>query len=230
MNLFIFWDHPMTGRRQGQKRDRQRRITTAANALFAAQGYAETTMQEIADSADLAVGTLYNYFRAKPELLAAILRRETEDLLTAGERILEIPSVAPAEAVSELFDAYAESLAAHPRRLWRELTCAAFGEPDSLGAGVFESDRLLIAQVASYLDRLRERGAVAPGVDPGRLAIALYAIYFTWWNTYLVNEAMPLDDLRREIRHGVHLVLAGNLTDAGGPEGSHRDQLEEMNP
>jgi AcrR family transcriptional regulator len=220
----------MTGRRQEQKHDRQQRITTAASALFAAQGYAKTTMQEIADSADLAVGTLYNYFRAKPELLAAILRRETEDLLTAGERIFERPSPTPAEAVSELFDAYAGSLAAHPRELWRELTCAAIGEPDSLGAGVFESDRLLIAQVASFLVRLLGRGVVAPGVDPGRLAIALYAIYFSWWNTYLVNEEMALDDLRREIRHGIRLVLAGNLTRAGEPDGSTHDNLGEMDP
>lgn len=218
----------MTGRRQQQKHDRQQRIVAAATALFAAQGYAETTMQEIADSADLAVGTLYNYFRAKPELLAAILRRETEDLLAAGGRILERPSLPPAEAVSELLDAYTGSLAANPRKLWRELTCAAYGEPESLGAGVFESDRLLIAQIAAFLERLRERGTLAPGVEAGRLAIALYAIYFTWWNTYLVNEAMTHDDLRREIGHGVRIVLAGNLTHAGGPDGSPHNDLEEM--
>jgi AcrR family transcriptional regulator len=216
----------MPGRREKQKRDRQRRILTAASALFASKGYAETSMQEIADAADLAVGTLYNYFRAKPDLLVAILRHETEELLAAGARILEQPTGAPLDAVCELIDAYAGLLAAHPRGLWRELSRAALGEPEPLGARVFESDLRLIAQIATFLDRLDERGALVQGVDSGRLAIAVYAIYFTWLNAYLVNEAMTLDDLRREIRHGVAAVLGGNLVRAGATTTQRSETLE----
>jgi AcrR family transcriptional regulator len=216
----------MAGRRQKQKRDRQQRILAAASALFASQGYAETSMQEIADAADLAVGTLYNYFRAKPDLLVAILRRETEELLAAGAGILERSTGAPLDAVCELIDAYAGLLTAHPRGLWRELSSAALGEPEPLGARVFESDLRLIAQIATFLDRLDERGALVQGVDSGRLAIAVYAIYFTWLNAYLVNEAMTLDDLRREIRHGVAVVLGGNLVRAGETTTQQSETLE----
>jgi AcrR family transcriptional regulator len=205
----------MEGRRQKQKRSRQHRILSAARALFTAKGYAETAMHEIAASADLAVGTLYNYFPCKPDLLVAIVRRETEDALAAGGRILEHPSQDPLDAVTELIDAYVQPLAAHDRTLWREVVCAALSEPITIGARVFESDLCLIAQLASFLESLRQRGVLVPDVDCGRLAIALYAIYFTWANAYLVSEGMTLDDLRNEIRYGIRALLRGMLARAG---------------
>jgi len=207
----------VAGRRQRQRHDREQRILAAASALFSGRGYTETTMQEIADSANLAVGTLYNYFRTKPELLAAILRREIRGLLAAGGKILAHASPDPEEAVIELLRSYADSMASHPRKLWRELAGAAIGGPESLAAGTFEADQLLIAQIVSLLDRLHRRGALARDVEAGRLAIALYAIYFTWWNAYLVSDAMTLDELLRELGHGVRLVLTGNLTHVGAP-------------
>jgi AcrR family transcriptional regulator len=216
MNWFIyevihFCDARMDGRRQRQKRSRQQRILSAARVLFAAKGYAETAMHEIAASADLAVGTLYNYFSCKPDLLVAIVRRETEEALAAGGRILEHPSPDPLEAVTELIDAYVQPLAAHDRKLWREVVCAAFSEPNTIGARVFESDLRLIAQLASFFESLRERGVPVADVDCGRLSIALYAIYFTWFNAYLMSEGMTLDDLRREIRYGIRALLRGML-------------------
>jgi AcrR family transcriptional regulator len=180
-------------------------------------------MQEIADAADLAVGTLYNYFRCKPDLLVAIVRRDTEDLVAAGRAILERSRRDPLAGVTELVDSYARALDAHDRTLWRELTCAALSDPTSVGARVFESDLLLIAQIASFLEGLRANGALVPDADCGRLAIAIYAIYFTWLNAYLVNETMSLDELRQEIRYGVGAVLAGARTVAArSAEGSPR--------
>ena len=79
----------MSGRREQQKRSREGRILRAAARHFAARGYAATAMEDVAESAGLAVGTLYNYFRSKPELLLAILHRETEELLRAAERHAE---------------------------------------------------------------------------------------------------------------------------------------------
>lgn len=74
----------MTGDEQGRGRKRfeerrQRRIArrrseilAAAARVLADKGYANTTTKEIADAADIAEGTLYNYFGGKREILLAI--------------------------------------------------------------------------------------------------------------------------------------------------------------
>jgi len=55
----------------GDKRRQQ--ILDAALDLFAKQGYAESTMPEIARSAGLATGTIYIYYPSKRELFIAVI-------------------------------------------------------------------------------------------------------------------------------------------------------------
>ena len=48
-------------------------IEEAAFELFMEQGYHATSMRQIADKADLALGGIYNHFSSKEEIFAAIL-------------------------------------------------------------------------------------------------------------------------------------------------------------
>jgi len=50
---------------------RTREITDAAYRVFARRGFAEATMQEIADEAGLSVGALYQYFDSKDDMVIA---------------------------------------------------------------------------------------------------------------------------------------------------------------
>ncbi|MCS7295306.1 MAG: TetR/AcrR family transcriptional regulator [Dehalococcoidia bacterium] len=61
----------------------RRAILDAAAKLFREQGYAKTSIIEIADLADVGVGTLYGYFRSKHDLLQEVLRTHA---LEARER------------------------------------------------------------------------------------------------------------------------------------------------
>lgn len=71
-------------RRQRRIDRRRREIVDAAIRIIAEQGYANTTTKAIADAADMAEGTLYNYFPSKRDLLVAILQQyqlEVDELL-----------------------------------------------------------------------------------------------------------------------------------------------------
>jgi len=57
------------GRRERAKQDKHERIMTAARELFVEQGVSGVTTQQIADRADVAIGTLYRYASTKAELL-----------------------------------------------------------------------------------------------------------------------------------------------------------------
>jgi AcrR family transcriptional regulator len=201
----------MAHRREQQKRGRERRILLAATHFFSTKGYAETTMEDVAASARLAVGTLYNYFRSKPELLLAILQRETEELLAAAQQRVDDPSDDPTDAIAAVIDAYLVVSAHHDRKLWRDLFAAAIAEPSTIGAAAFRADLQLIAQLTSLLQRLRDRGMLGAHVEPGRAAIALYGTYFVWFAASLVDEDVTIDRLREEVRRGVEIVTRGLL-------------------
>jgi AcrR family transcriptional regulator len=70
-------------RRQRRIDRRRAEILASAARLFAERGFANTTTREIAESADVAEGTLYNYFANKREILLAIAH-ETEAPMEAA--------------------------------------------------------------------------------------------------------------------------------------------------
>jgi AcrR family transcriptional regulator len=65
--------------------DKRQRILEAARKRFRHYGVRKTTMQEIARDADVAVGTLYLYFKDKDDLLVAC----TEEYVTRHRRQAE---------------------------------------------------------------------------------------------------------------------------------------------
>jgi TetR/AcrR family fatty acid metabolism transcriptional regulator len=84
-------------RRERQMAARLEQILDAAAHLFAERGFHRTTTKDIAEAADVAEGTLYNYFETKNDLLFAILERLSEsDLPQAGL----VPGVAGFSQVS----------------------------------------------------------------------------------------------------------------------------------
>lgn len=91
------------GRRERNKAEKRRRIAAAAAELFAAQGYARTTTQQVAHAADVADGTVFRYATTKPELLLMVLNEQLVPLLDAG-RAEAASAATVAEAVLDLME------------------------------------------------------------------------------------------------------------------------------
>jgi len=60
-------------RRRREKEMRYRTILEAAESLFARQGYQQTSIEQIADKAEVSVGTVYFYFKKKEEILINLM-------------------------------------------------------------------------------------------------------------------------------------------------------------
>lgn len=69
--------------RQERSRRTVERILDAATRIFHEQGYSAATTNDIADEADVSVGSLYQYFPNKDALLVALTTRHIEHT-TAG--------------------------------------------------------------------------------------------------------------------------------------------------
>ena len=68
----------MRKRRKREKERHRREILEAALAVFAEKGYHQATMQEIAQQAEFAVGTLYLFFPSKKALYEALVWEEAQ--------------------------------------------------------------------------------------------------------------------------------------------------------
>ena len=64
---------------------RRRELLVAAEALFAKNGFFKTTMAEIADEAEFAMGTLYQMFKSKEEIYLSLVDEKVTAYLSEVE-------------------------------------------------------------------------------------------------------------------------------------------------
>lgn len=78
-------------RREREKLRQSKEILAAALMLFSERGYHSVSMQEIAEKAEFAIGTLYKFFRNKEELYQAVVLEQSDRFHDALVRAIEAP-------------------------------------------------------------------------------------------------------------------------------------------
>ena len=76
------------GRRERKKEEIRNRIVDRAIRLFEEKGFDNVTMEGIAEAADVAKGTLYNYFPVKEAILSSYVQKYAKDLAPEVDRII----------------------------------------------------------------------------------------------------------------------------------------------
>ena len=76
-------------RREREKLRQRDELLAAALELFSAKGYHNVSMQEIAEKAEFAVGTLYKFFRDKEDLYKVLIKTKAEEFHTVLKEVLK---------------------------------------------------------------------------------------------------------------------------------------------
>ena len=162
---------PRTTHRQRQALATRAQIITAARRLFAARGYAGTTIQAIADESGVAVPTIYDAFRSKRGIL------EGARLAMLAES--EIPALM-LEAIAEPDPARKLDLAAKWIRQQMERSSdviRAFREGSRFDPEVAADHRRILdnrgRSMARFIDSLAD--ALDPGVSKREATDVLWA-------------------------------------------------------
>lgn len=108
---------------------RRREIDDTASELFHANGYAATSVRDIARALDMQGASLYAHIASKEDLLWAIVEWAASAFEQAADRaIADTPSSDPVERLAALVEAHIEVVTADPERSsvfvteWRHLS------------------------------------------------------------------------------------------------------------
>jgi TetR/AcrR family transcriptional regulator, cholesterol catabolism regulator len=172
-------------RRERRKLDVTRRIRRAALELFHEKGYDATTVEEIAERADVAKGTFFNHFPRKDALLLAlgeeVLDRIEEQLgpVAAWEGAVDHQVLRFFLAISELAgrdrDLTRVMLIENMRNCWMQ------ADPDPVELRFQEALRTILARAA-------ERGELRPHVQIGAAVKLLEALHLSTVVDWLRTE------------------------------------------
>ena len=101
-------------RKKRERNQRKEEILSIALALFSKRGFKNVSMQEIADTAEYAVGTLYNLFGSKDALFQELYEKSSSQMKVAVLNIFEGPETEVKRlflffrSIPDLLEAHAE--------------------------------------------------------------------------------------------------------------------------
>jgi AcrR family transcriptional regulator len=195
-----------SSRRERRKEETLRRIETVAWDLFRRRGYEATSTREIAEGADIAAGTFFNYFPEKRSLLIHLMQRQID---SAADRAFEamVPSTLERE-LTELFAALTQCYAKE-RRLSRvfikELLFTDGQRRTESAAWTFG----LVQRISDLVDRAQRRGELDPSIDPMDAAQQVFSTHYFGLVTWLGGTIPSRDAQEERFRASLRLLLRG---------------------
>jgi AcrR family transcriptional regulator len=167
----------IASRKEREKAQRREAIQEAAMHLFFDQGFERTTMDQIAERAELSKGTLYLYFSSKAELYVSLILQGFNLLaVSLGEKLKDMPPEADPFERGRLwlFEFIEHSLKhrEHFRITQYFLTDEARSNisqemVDEVNAG----HRAFLSMIATLVEEAKDQGLAAQTVDAHSFAV-----------------------------------------------------------
>jgi AcrR family transcriptional regulator len=174
------------------------RVLEAAEAVFSAGG-ADASLEAVARTAGVGIGTLYRHFPTREALFEAVYRREVQHLGDLAEK-LQVQKMDPVEALRQWMRSNVRFVAT--KKGMSAALALAVDKNSKLVS--FSSDRLARA-VGGLLDRAIAAGEIRDDVSPEDLLRALVGMCYMhdqpgWQTSVLRLVDVFIDGLR--IRSG----------------------------
>jgi AcrR family transcriptional regulator len=195
----------VSDRRARRRQEARDRVYRAAVELFVERGFDATTMDDIADRADVARATVFNYFQRKTTFLDewATLRRQ-KALAAVQRRHLSD------HALPEILTRYMIELARLSTRARAE-TVALMGAAIHT-TNVFGNPHLA-HEMARFIARAQAAGEVRADVEAEIAGTLVATGYFAVLSQWIAEEPMPFD-LESRLLQMVDLICAGLIAPA----------------
>jgi AcrR family transcriptional regulator len=144
-------------------------ILETAGRLFSEQGYQATSVGDVANAAGVSLGTVYQYFRDRSDLVAALLQSNVSRMLSQTDVVWRVSEGRAGlyRVLHNFVASYAER--AEMAQVWEEV-CHL---DDDLADLRRTLSRVFTAVVARELRRAGRAGLIRDDLDPDQAAVAL---------------------------------------------------------
>ncbi len=195
-------------KRQTDKTDKRRAILDAAVEVFARHGFSDATINDVAEKANIAGGTVYLYFKNKEDLLIQAMNEIISSRLAEIKKIIshEINSL---DRLYKMILLHVELFSRNPYVVkfmvseWRQSDDFYQLNPE------FNPFREYLDYVTSLCQEAIDTGSIGK-LNPRTLAYIIVGtmdFVLTQWITKCepLDPYLVADEVRQILRHGVHI-------------------------
>lgn len=199
----------MSGRRASQKAKRRLAMLAGAARLFEKQGYAATTIDEIASAAGVGVATVYKYFTSKQGIVIALLEPDLRSMLARAQRVVEHPHSDPATSMVALLSAYRNLGGRNwaSRELLRLTVYPGIGNEGRLTELVREAESKTQAQIRTLLKAQCAAGRLRRRLPLADATAVIFALLNQHFALFLSDPRPRFSEIFRRLARCVRLVF-----------------------
>jgi AcrR family transcriptional regulator len=196
-------------RRVDKFAERRDQLAAAALRTLAEQGYARTSLRDIAQNSAFSHGVLHYYFADKVELITYCVRKYKAECVTRYDAI-----VATAGTADELREGLGVAMAATLRedaamhRLWYDLRNQSLFE-EAFRADAHAIDQSLQAMIWRIATRFAELSGTEVGVTPPVAYAVMDGVFQNALIAYLGGDESAPDALEATVRQLMRCFLGG---------------------
>jgi AcrR family transcriptional regulator len=194
------------GRRERKKLAARAAILDASSRLFVEQGFEGTRIETIARDADVGIGTVYNHFLTKADILAAILMADIGEVVAGTRALVERGGPSAAEVLGPAVGVLLGVMERRSRTLWRDLIGHALLDGGELGAAYRRAESVLLGVVREGLDRLRAGGCIAKTYPAAEGADIAFALAKAGIYRYVFDDDIEATDVVRDVMRQLAIV------------------------
>ena len=187
----------MPSRKEREREFHRRFILERAVTLFADHGFEATTMDMIAEAAEVSKGTVYNYFSSKQELFRILIEWGSGRAREIGEETLSMPDTSRLDRLRtfiQLFLEFFETGRDIHQILVREGDRSALSMEGSMGGALRKNYMQLINFISEFIKEGQAEGTFRP-MNPHKAAfLVLDIITAEFRYSVMTDSAEPLTD------------------------------------
>jgi TetR/AcrR family transcriptional regulator, cholesterol catabolism regulator len=189
-----------------KSRRRDREVLKAATTVFYRRGYADATVQDVADALGMLKGSLYYYIKSKEELLYRLAKEVHDDVDRLLSEVMELQGLSALERVQEFTRRQVDYNV-------RTLEAISVYHHDvhhlskNLRSEIVDRRRAHEAVLVSLLEQAQRDGSVDPNLNPYILSQSIFAsviwIYRWYRPSSSIDPATLRDTLVAFITNGI---------------------------
>lgn len=197
------------GLRERKKTRTREAIEAAALECLTRNGWDTTTVSDIAETADVGVGTLYNYFPSKGALVASVTRKRVLEALQRSEEH-SANGRSPAETVLPVLGEVLRMMDRFGKPVLREVVGTALRSAGGdLGREMMRADMMVMEEIQRRLEDLQDRELLGTSYPPAELAMLVYSTAMGLLMFYMFDDDLELAWLLAEVDAAVTALLRG---------------------
>lgn len=198
--------------REMKKRRNRARIIESARESFMTRGYGDTSIEEIAKNSEIGVGTVYNYFQSKADLLVASFFGDIEQIMEDKNIDPDREELTISKAICEIAYGYTANIEKVDKDLLREINSAM--NSNSSRSDFFKRELLSIEtsflkKTSKFVEAVKRRGRLEEEFRTMEALKCVYSSCLFEIMRFVYDDLRTVEDLREGIRKQVEFVFSG---------------------